>query len=150
MALHRDIFWLGKQWAVTGSGMQAADQRLKGMFDIEASLVWEDDVVERTRALAWVNLEDFDKALEVARARYPAPPRKVLPLVESVLQLIQPKEAEPAKPEAPPAEITSKASEPDVNEPRRKAALPFAMQAEQASARFQPFWRVRRYTPGGG
>ena len=72
MALHRDIFWVGRQWAVTGSGMQAVDQRLRGMFDIEASLVWEDGIVERTRALAWLNIVDFDKALEVARARYPA------------------------------------------------------------------------------
>jgi hypothetical protein len=144
MALHRDIFWVGRQWAVTGNGMQAVDQRLKGMFDIEASLVWEDGIVERRRALAWLNLEDFDKALEVARARYPAPPRKILPLVESVLELIQPKRAGPAKPEGPPAEIIPRASEPDVVEAQRPVNHLLAMQIEEASARFLPLWRVRR------
>ena len=37
MALHRDIYWVGRQWAVTGYGMQAVDPKLKGQFDIEAS-----------------------------------------------------------------------------------------------------------------
>ena len=36
MALHRDIFWVGRQWAVTGYGVQACDQKQKGQFDIEA------------------------------------------------------------------------------------------------------------------
>jgi len=148
MALHRDIFWLGRQWAVTGSGMQAVDQRLKGMFDIETSHVWEDGVVERTRALAWLNVADFDKALEVARARYPAPERKTLSLVESVLELIQPKGVAPAEPEAPPAEIVPQASEPDVTAPQRPAPHLLVMQIEHASARFLPFWRVRRGTLG--
>ena len=148
MALHRDIFWLGRQWAVTGSGMQAVDQRLKGMFDIETSHVWEDGVVERTRALAWLNVKDFDKALEVARARYPAPERKTLSLVESVLELIQPKGVAPAEPEAPPAEIVPLASEPDVTEPQRPAPRLLVMQVEHASAKFLPLWRVRRGTLG--
>ena len=60
MALHRDIYWVGRQWAVTGFGVQAVDQRLHGAFDIEASLVWEDDLPERMRTHAWVNSEDFD------------------------------------------------------------------------------------------
>ena len=30
MALHRDIHWIGRQWAVTGHGMQLIDQKLKG------------------------------------------------------------------------------------------------------------------------
>jgi hypothetical protein len=117
------------------------------MFDIEASLVWEDGIVERTRALAWLNVGDFDKALEVARARYPAPERKTLPLVESVLELIQPKGAAPAKPEVPPAEIIQQTSEPDVAEPQRPTPRLLAMQVERASAKFLPFWRVRRWTP---
>jgi hypothetical protein len=146
MALHRDIFWVGRQWAVTGSGMQAVDQRLKGMFDIETSLVWNDGIVARTRSLAWLNVADFDKALEVARARYPAPPRKILPLVESVLELIQPKGTGPAKPEAPPAEIIPQASGPDLTEPQRPTPRLLVMQAEHASAKFLPFWRVRRRT----
>jgi len=148
MALHRDIFWVGRQWAVTGSGMQAVDQRLGGMFDIEASLVWEDGIVERTRALAWLNIVDFDKALEVARARYPAPERRTLSLVESVLELIQPKGAGPAEPEAPPAEIPPQAREPDVTEPQRPAPRLLVMRVEHASAKFLPLWRVRRGTLG--
>ena len=63
MALHRDIYWVGRQWAVTGYGMQACDQKQKGKFDIEASRLWDDDVLESLRANAWLNLEDFDKAL---------------------------------------------------------------------------------------
>src|SRR5215471_5034004 len=98
MPLHRDIYWVGRQWAVTGFGMQAVDQRLKGAFDVEVARLWEDDLPQRMRALSWLNLEDFNKALEVARARFPAPPRKSLPLVESVLEMIQPISAEPVKP----------------------------------------------------
>jgi hypothetical protein len=64
MALHRDIFWVGRQWAVTGYGIQACDQR-KSKFDIEASLLWESDVLESLRAHTWLNIEDFEKALSV-------------------------------------------------------------------------------------
>jgi hypothetical protein len=101
MALDRNIYWVGRQWAVTGLGIQLVDQRLKGAFDIEASRVWAEDVPERMRAYAWLNAEDFDKALSVARERFPAPPKKRLPLVESVLELIQPALAEEPKPVAP-------------------------------------------------
>ena len=76
MALHRDIYWVGKQWAVTGYGIQACDQRQKGQFDIEASRLWEDGVLESLRAEPWLNREDFDKALAAARKHYPEPPRK--------------------------------------------------------------------------
>jgi hypothetical protein len=50
MALHRDIYWVGKQWAVTGSGIQACNQKQKGKFDIEAARLWEDGVLESARA----------------------------------------------------------------------------------------------------
>jgi hypothetical protein len=46
MALHRDIYWVGRQWAVTGYGVQACDQKQKGQFDIDASRLWEEDVLE--------------------------------------------------------------------------------------------------------
>ena len=71
MALHRDIFWIGRQWAVTGHGMQLIDQRLEGAFDIEAIRLWDDDLIESLRAKAWLKAEDFDKGLAVARTRYP-------------------------------------------------------------------------------
>jgi hypothetical protein len=79
MALHRDIYWVGRQWAVTGYGVQACDQRRKSKFDIEASLLWEDDVLESLRAHDWLNKQDFEKALSVARDRFPEPPRKAAP-----------------------------------------------------------------------
>ena len=71
MALHRDILWIGKQWAVTGHGMQLIDQRLEGAFDIEAARLWDDDLIAGLRAKAWLKAEDFDKALAVARTRHP-------------------------------------------------------------------------------
>jgi hypothetical protein len=37
MALHRESFWLGRQWAITGYGIQAVNKKLHMKFDIEAS-----------------------------------------------------------------------------------------------------------------
>ena len=61
MALHRDIYWVGKQWAVTGYGMQAVDQKQKSKFDIEASRLWEDDLLERLSDQRWFNVDDFER-----------------------------------------------------------------------------------------
>ena len=71
MALHRDIFWIGRQWAVTGHGMQLIDQRLQGAFDIEVIRLWDDDLIESLHAKEWLKAADFDKGLAVARTRYP-------------------------------------------------------------------------------
>ena len=71
MALHRDIFWVGRQWAVTGFGVQAVDQRLRGILDIEIGRLWDDDFVQSRRSKPGLNLQDFDQALAVARTRYP-------------------------------------------------------------------------------
>ena len=76
MALHRDIFWVGKQWAVTGYGMQAVDQKQKSKFDIEASRLWEDDLLDVLSDQRWFNLDDFNAGLTVARAKYPEAPAK--------------------------------------------------------------------------
>ena len=76
MALHRDIFWVGKQWAVTGYGMQAVDQKQKSKFDIEASRLWEDDLLECLSEQRWFNADDFNAGLSIARARYPEPPTR--------------------------------------------------------------------------
>ncbi len=76
MALHRDIYWVGRQWTVTGFGLQAVDQKQKAKFDIEASRLWEDGLLESLRAEKWLNLDDFEKALAVARKRFPEPRRK--------------------------------------------------------------------------
>jgi hypothetical protein len=144
MALHRDIYWVGRQWAVTGFGIQAIDQRLKGSFDIEVSRLWDEIAVERTRALAWLNAVDFDKALEIARARHPELARKKLPLVESVLKMIQPAAGEPEKVAPPPAIVEAVEEEPAsvAPAPLRVDPLP-ALRMERASAKFLQMWRVR-------
>ena len=70
MPLHRDIYWVGRQWAVTGYGIQACDQKRKGQFDIDGSRLWEEGVLDSVRSLKWLNAEDFEKAVSVARS-YP-------------------------------------------------------------------------------
>ena len=75
MPLHRDIHWIGRQWAVTGLGMQLIDQKLKGFFDIEVSQLWDEALIETMRAKEWLNVADFDKGLDVARKRYKEQPR---------------------------------------------------------------------------
>lgn len=154
MALHRDIFWVGRQWAVTGFGVQAVDQRLKGVFDVEAAKLWEDDLPVRMRALAWINIEDFNKALDVARSRFPEPPRKKsLPLIESVLELLQPAPPEPPKPAAPVTEASPVQTSPPPAGPAaidllaatpKPKSQPLAMRIEHVSAKFLPRWRIRR------
>src|SRR6266852_1074810 len=142
MALHRDIYWVGRQWAVTGFGVQAIDQRLKGAFDIEASRLWEDDLTERMRAHAWLNAADFDKALTVARARFPEPPRKTLALVDRVLELIQPASPEPSKPVAPPPETSALPRDPAPIEPcePRAVATILAPRSEAIALPSEPAW----------
>ncbi|MGZ5873526.1 MAG: hypothetical protein ACXWKP_15595 [Bradyrhizobium sp.] len=122
MALHRDIFWVGRQWAVTGYGIQACDQKQKGQFDIEASRLWEDDVLESVRALPWINSEDFEKAVSVARTRYPVPIRKTSPPEQPVSS---PKDNDP-----PP-------------EPAKPVLRKFEMRTDGVGARFLRVWRIR-------
>ena len=113
MALHRDIYWVGKQWAVTGHGIQACNQKQKGQFDIEASRLWDDGVQDAVRAEKWVNVDDFEKAVDVARKYYPEPPRK------------PPPPAQPAV--SPPSPRLAPAPEP---EPSKLAVPKFDMQFE--------------------
>ncbi|WP_315756655.1 MULTISPECIES: hypothetical protein [unclassified Bradyrhizobium] len=117
MALHRDIFWIGRQWAVTGSGIQAVDQRLKGAFDIDRAAVWNDGPPEALRHQAWFNAADFDKALGVARARFSAPP-----LAESAVPA-------PVPPPASHVSVTPAAS--------------LRLGTRGKLARFLPQWRIR-------
>jgi hypothetical protein len=129
MALHRDIYWVGKQWAVTGYGIQACDQKKKGQFDIEASRLWEDGVLEGLRAESWFNREDFDKALAAARKHYPEPPRKAATVVESVSRPPESRPVEPPKP-AP--------------QPPKSVPQPFLdLRIDGGSAKFLPLWRIR-------
>lgn len=117
MALHRDIFWVGKQWAVTGYGMQAVDQKQKSKFDIEASRVWEDDLLDGLSDQRWFNAEDFNAGLTVARAKYPETPAKAAArkkAKESARVAVAPPKAEPkgaakAEPKAEPPKADAKA-----------------------------------------
>lgn len=76
MPLHRDIHWLGRQWAVTGHGLQLINQKQMGYYDIEVARLWEPGVVEAMQGKAWINRPDFDKAVEIARSKFAeaAPP----------------------------------------------------------------------------
>jgi hypothetical protein len=145
MALHRDIYWVGKQWAVTGYGIQACDQKQKGKFDIEAGRIWEDGVLESMRAEKWLNADDFDKAISVARKHYPEPQPKAAPPPP-------PAKAEPAdepseKPEKidPPEkkQAPSLKTESAAAEPTNPAAPAFEMRLAGWPAKFVPVWRVR-------
>jgi hypothetical protein len=123
MALHRDIYWLGRQWAVTGFGLQAIDQRLKGAFDIEGARLWEDGALDDLRAQPWLNAADLDKALAAARKRYPEPPRqKAGSSVEATLRL----------------------SESILSQPARLSPEVLKLHAEGQLAKFAPQWRIRQ------
>jgi hypothetical protein len=121
MALHRDVYWVGRQWAVTGYGIQACDQRQKSQFDIETSRLWEAGVLESMRALAWLNIEDFEKALSVARQHYPEPSRTAVPREENASGF---RDRGPIELPKPPAQK-------------------FNMRIEAWPARFVRPWRIR-------
>ena len=123
MALHRDIFWIGRQWAVTGAGIQAVDQRLRGVLDIGLARLWDDDLVQSRRAKPGVNAADFDKALTVARERFPRIPAETPPAAPLVAHLaaLGVIEAPVVNPVVPAMQL----------------------RAEGRLARFLPQWRIR-------
>jgi hypothetical protein len=130
MALHRDIFWVGRQWAVTGYGIQACNQKQKGQFDIEGSRLWEDGVQESLRAEAWFNVEDFEKAVEVARKYYPEPPREAAAISAEIPDLKQ---------------ANSKAisdRERRVATPKDFAGQTFELHVDSWPAKFVQTWRI--------
>ena len=162
MALHRDIFWIGRQWAVTGHGMQLIDQRLEGAFDIDAARLWDDDLIESLRAKAWLKAEDFDKGLAIARTRHPqrsgevphvpvtaqAPgPEPIAPPLPAA-KLEAPKFETP-KPERPVAARPSQPAEPQVLEspppvtvePPKQESPSMQMKVD-GGAKFARPWRV--------
>ena len=103
MALHRDIHWIGRQWAVTGYGMQAIDQKRGGQFDIEIARLWDDGLLESLSEQKWFNPDDFSKGLAIARKRFPAPPRAIEP---EPAPEPEPASAPPPLPVAPPLQAT--------------------------------------------
>ncbi|WP_375314505.1 hypothetical protein WHZ77_16080 [Bradyrhizobium sp. A5] len=120
MALHSDIFWVGRQWAVTGAGIQAVDQRLRGALDIDVARLWDDTLVQSRRAKPGVNAADFDKALTVARERFPRTV-EAAPIVAQLKAL--------GVVEAPVV---------------CPVVLAMTLRAEGRLARFLPQWRIRR------
>jgi hypothetical protein len=108
---------------VTGSGLQAVDQRRKSEFDVAISQLWDEGLCEALRAHPWFNVEDFEKALGIARARYPAPPRTVAPAEQPLSRSL----------ESVPIEA-----------PKAVMQKTLKWRIERASARFVPQWRVRR------
>jgi hypothetical protein len=130
MALHRDIYWLGRQWAVTGYGMQAIDQKQKSDFDIEASRLWEHGLLENLQAQPWFNPDDFSKGLAVARARYPEPPPPVAPPPAT---MSFPNGLEPIDGTKPAPKI----------ERRLVVVKNFKLHVERWPAKFTALWRVR-------
>ncbi len=139
MVLHRDIYWVGRQWAVTGLGMQAIDQKLQGKFDIDVSRLWDDDLPESLRAEKWLNPEDFGKGLVLARARYPQPPGHSA----STQKVAATQNAEPVQ-QVPPAQKSALPTrESDPVEAPKSLLQKFHMRIESCPAKFVPPWRVR-------
>ncbi|WFU13452.1 hypothetical protein [Bradyrhizobium sp. CB3481] len=151
MALHRDILWIGRQWAVTGHGMQLIDQRLMGVFDIEVADLWDDDLIARIHAKAWLNSADFDKGLAVARARHRPPEAEVELPSAALIPMIDSIEASPPpQPERPlsvePAPITpappAAPIPPLLPAESVKQASPDLQMKMDGAARFARPWRV--------
>jgi hypothetical protein len=140
MALHRDIFWVGRQWAVTGYGMQAVDQKQKSKFDIEVSRLWDDDLLDGLSTERWFNPEDFSEALSIARARYPEPPRKARPAPPATVSRL--KQSTPVPPSKPKPRSEAPRPVPEV-EPAEPVVAKFAMRIDGWSAKFAPMWRIR-------
>jgi hypothetical protein len=148
MALHRDIFWIGRQWAVTGHGMQLIDQRLEGAFDIEVIRLWDDDLIESLRGKAWLKAEDFDKALAVARTRHPqassaslaAPPAPAIePVAPPPPKLERPATLELPQPLPAPPEAAS--PQPLPIEPPKQQSPDLQMKIDGGASFARP-WRV--------
>jgi hypothetical protein len=159
MALHRDIFWIGRQWAVTGHGMQLIDQRLMGAFDIEVARLWDDDLIARMHAKEWLNAADFDNGLTVARTRHPqagsasvvAPPVPAIKPIAPPLPAAKPEapKFETPKPERPAAVPPSHPAEPQMLESPAPVAIeppkqesPDLQMKIEGGARFARPWRV--------
>ncbi|MFH0297696.1 hypothetical protein AAFX91_10715 [Bradyrhizobium sp. 31Argb] len=127
MALHRDIYWIGRQWAVTGFGMQLIDQRHGGKFDIEIARLWDEGLAGDLGAQTWFDPVDFGKGLWVARQRHTKPP--VTAEVDSA--------AEP-----PPVAGKVEVATTGAGEPPPQKTTGFQLRIA-GSAKFLRPWRVR-------
>ncbi len=156
MALHRDIFWIGRQWAVTGFGMQAINQKHNGEFDIPIERLWDDDLSGTLSAQKWFNAEDFDKGLAVARARYPQslarqaapkpakmPPQSSVGIAPPVPVVVALEASEIAPSELAPASKAVLSPE-TVNPEKAAPPPPFRMSLLGHPAKLLRVWRARR------
>jgi len=157
MPLHRDILWIGRQWAVTGFGMQAIDQKLGGRFDIEIARLWDENLTAGLREQTWFNAGDFEKGLAVARKRHPeplggmvGPPPEPPALLASIAQPPAPSLDAPEVHQIDPIALSEKVVEPiepSFPEPltveSTKPALPEFRARIVASGRFVRLWRAR-------
>lgn len=69
VVLHRDVFWLGQQWAVTGYGIQAINIKLEMKFDIDVTRIWDDNLDADLLQEPWFIADDFAEALAFARRK---------------------------------------------------------------------------------
>ena len=140
MALHRDIFWIGRQWTVTGFGMQAINQKLEGKFDVGIDRLWDDDWLAFLRDQQWFNAEDFSRGLAIARARYPEPPRQSKPpLPVEVVLRTSGAVTSPVELMASPEPTT-----PDLIQPAKPTPSFMQMSITGHPARLVRPWRVKR------
>ena len=147
MPLHRDIFWIGRQWAVTGFGMQAINQKHNGQFDIPIERLWDDHLLNAVRDQKWFNPDDFNKGLEIARARHPRPPSKPAPQPLPVETLLRASEIIP--PVMSSASIAAAESPEDsaaeLKQPPEPAAPSFPkLHIVAHPAKLLRVWRARR------
>jgi hypothetical protein len=148
MPLHRDIHWIGRQWAVTGHGMQLIDRKQKGLFDIEAARLWDEAVIQGLRAQQWIDVADFEKGLDVARKRgadtsRPQPPEtkaSAIPVAPSIVPSTP--LAEAATPLQATKPVEAAPQNPEAIEPAKSAPRKFEMQF-LGFAKFIRPWRVR-------
>jgi len=141
MALHRDIFWIGRQWAVTGFGMQAINQKHDGRFDIPIERLWDDDLLDGVREQKWFNPDDFAKGLAIAQARHPKPPSKPAPSplpVETPLQ----KDGTAAAVELPPHDTAAGNAAPE--HVKAPTMMPYQLNIIGHPARLLRVWRAQR------
>jgi hypothetical protein len=148
MALHRDILWIGRQWAVTGHGMQLIDQRLMGAFDIELARLWDEELIARMHAKEWLNTEDFDKGLAVARARHTPPEAgsepvsAAVPTAEPIVLPPPPQPEQPPFDELPPLASTLPADPGPRPAGLAEQAPPDLQMKIDGGARFARPWRA--------
>lgn len=70
-ALTEPVFWRGREWAVTGYGIE----KLDGRYAIKRSDIWEAHgawtIVNHMEEKGWVDMSDFKTALRIAKIFFP-------------------------------------------------------------------------------